>query len=89
MKEIVDELPYREAKRVVLTGSVACGKCSYNLTESCAPLLKTSDGKVYPLIKSDFVKQMRHSSAAEFKVSSRVRKMGGLSYLDIQAIDEI
>jgi len=87
LRGIVDELPYRESKRLVVTGSVACGKCSYHLTESCAPLLKTTDGKVYPLIKSDFVKQMRNSSAAEFKVSSRVRKMGGLSYLDIQAIE--
>jgi hypothetical protein len=45
--EITDEIPYREAKRLVVVGTMACGSCTYKKTASCAPLLKTEDGKVY------------------------------------------
>ena len=82
--EIVDDLPYRESKRLVLTGNMGCGRCSYQATAGCQPLLKTADGKVYPLIKNSIVKKMQGSDAGSgFKVSSRVTRVDGVKFLQV------
>jgi hypothetical protein len=86
VREVTDELPYGDNKRVVLEGTLACGKCTYQATETCAPLLKTADGKVYPLAPgNNLVKEMRHSKAGSFEVSGRVDKTYGTKYIDVVA----
>jgi hypothetical protein len=86
VREVTDELPYGNNKRLVLTGSIACGKCTYKTTASCAPLLKTADGKVYPLSpNNNLVNDMKHSKAGSFEVSARVKKSYGTKYLDVVA----
>lgn len=89
IKEITDEVPFREPKRLVLTGSMQCGHCSYDATASCAPLLKTTEGKVYPLLGSDLVKDMRKAGAAEYKVSTRVKKVDGINFLEVTAFEAL
>jgi hypothetical protein len=89
LKAVVDEVPAYESRRVVVTGTMACGHCSLEATATCAPLLKTTDGKVYPLAPSQMVKNMRHSDAAQFHVTSRVKNLYGVKYLDVQAFDTL
>jgi len=83
--EVVDALPYRDAKRLVLAGSMECGKCSYKAVDHCAPLFKTADGKVYPLMNTELVKKMRNGEASEYEVSTRVRNLDGIKYLEVKA----
>jgi len=86
VRDVSDELPYGNNKRVVLSGSLACGKCTYQTTTACAPLLKTADGKVYPLSpNNNLVSEMKHSKAGSFEVSARVKKSYGTKYLDVVA----
>ena len=82
--KITDEIPYRADKRLVLSGTMQCGHCSYEATESCAPLLKTVDGKVYPLAPGQILTKMKKTEAADgFEVTTRVKKIDGVKYLDV------
>ena len=84
--KITDEIPYRADKRLVLTGTMQCGQCSYEATASCAPLLKTVDGKVYPLAPGQILTKMKKTEAADgFEVTTRVKKIDGVKYLDVVA----
>ncbi len=85
LKELVDEIPLANNKRLVVTGAMECGKCTAKTTASCAPLFKTTDGKTYPLWKSSMVKNMQKDSASEYEVSTRVKKVNGIKYLDVVA----
>jgi hypothetical protein len=89
LKKIVDEIPYGERRRVVVAGSIECGSCTYKATTSCQPLLKTTDGKVYPLMRSGMVKKMRKSGATSVTVSSSVRRVDGVKYLDVKSFSAI
>jgi len=85
LAEITDEVPYGERKRIVVAGTMACGNCTYQKTAGCAPLIKTGDGKVYPLVNNEMVKRMREAEAEEgFELSARVRKLeDGMKYLEV------
>lgn len=86
LKGIVSEIPYRESKRMVIAGNMACGSCSYDATASCAPLFKTVDGKVYPLVPGQLVDRMKNAESTNgFEVTTRVKKMDGVKYLDVLA----
>ena len=85
LKGIVDEIPYAERHRVVVAGSMECGHCNYSATEHCQPLFKTTDGKVYPLIRSDLVTKMRSAEASAFEVSSSVKFVNGVKYLEVKS----
>jgi len=85
LKEITDPLPYKNNKRVVVTGSMQCGSCSYKATAACAPLFKTIDGKVYALIQNGKWEAMHKSGADTFEVSTRVTKRSGMKYLEVVA----
>jgi len=89
LKGIVDELPFREAKRLVVAGSLECGKCNYKVVSTCAPLVKTADGKVYPLLQNDLVHDMRQNKDGEYKMTTNVRKIEGISYLEVKAYTSI
>jgi hypothetical protein len=84
LAEITDEVPYGEAKRVVVTGTMACGSCTYHKTAACAPLVKTKDGKVYPLVKNQMIERLHQANAEEgVELSTRVRKIDGVKYLEV------
>lgn len=84
LREITDDLPYRENRRLVLTGEMECGYCNYKATGKCAPLLKTADGKVYPLVHDATVDRMHDIHASQYEVSTRVKKTSGVKYLEVQ-----
>jgi len=85
LKGIVTDLPYAERHRVVVAGTMECGHCTYKATAKCQPLLKTTDGKVYPLLQSNLVKDMRHDKTGTFEVSSNVKVVNGIKYLDVKS----
>lgn len=85
LKTIVDEVPHMERHRVVVAGSMECGHCTYDATASCQPLLKTTDGKVYPLLRNGLVKRMHKSDAKSFEVSTNVRLINGVKYLEVKS----
>jgi hypothetical protein len=82
IKQVSDEVPYAENKRVVLTGSYVCAHCSLHATEACAPMFKTEDGKVYPLMKTSRASDLRKAGKT-VEVSTRVRKIDGVKYLEV------
>ena len=82
----VDAVPYRENKRLVLTGSYECGHCGIGATAECAPMFKTADGKVYPLLDSERVSNLRDDKAsASVEISTVVKKIDGVKYLDVKS----
>src|SRR5262245_15936262 len=75
----VDAVPYRENKRLVLTGSYECGHCGLGATAECSPMFKTADGKVYPLLDSERVSQLRDDNASKnVEISTVVKKVDGV-----------
>jgi hypothetical protein len=86
LKAAVDELPYRENKRVVLTGAYVCGSCQLHVTEGCSPLFKTADGKVYPLIQNPEATRLRQADAGKgVEIASTVKKLDGVKYLEVKS----
>jgi hypothetical protein len=77
----------RAGRRVVLSGNAVCGKCTYEVTESCEALFATADGKVYRLMKNAHVDKMRKADVENgFEITTRVREVDGVKYLEIQNI---
>ncbi len=86
LKAAVDDIPYRENKRLVLTGSYACGRCTLEVTETCSPLFKTAEGKVYPMIKSQLTQNLRRADAGNgVEIGSSVKKIDGIKYLEVKS----
>jgi hypothetical protein len=85
LKGVVDELPYRESKRVVLTGEYACGHCTLHKTEECSPMLKTADGKVYPLLKSARASELKGVTGKSIEVAGTVKKVDGVKFIDLKS----
>ena len=85
LKGLVDEMPYAESKRVVLTGSYACGHCTLQKTAQCAPMLKTADGKVYPLVENSHASELRLAEGKSIQVSGNVKRIDGVKYLDVKS----
>jgi len=82
----VDVVPYREDKRLVLTGTYECGHCGVGATAECSPMFKTADGKVYPLWNSDRVANLRSDKAAKnVEIATVVKKVDGVKYLDLKS----
>jgi len=82
----VDAVPYRENKRLVLTGTYACGHCGIGATAECSPMFKTADGKVYPLLDSERVSHLRDDNASgNVEISTIVKKIDGVKYLDVKS----
>jgi hypothetical protein len=83
-------IPYDAGKRVELTGSVVCGHCDLNCTESCQVVFKTADGKVYLLMDSELVEKMRKKTAESgYKVVTVVRDVDGTKYLDVEKMSAL
>ncbi|HET6349619.1 MAG TPA: hypothetical protein VFH88_11110, partial [Candidatus Krumholzibacteria bacterium] len=85
LKGVVDDLPYAENKRVVLAGSYECGHCTLKMTEQCAPMLKTADGKVYPLIKNSKASDLRKVEGKNVKISASVKRVDGVKFLEVKS----
>lgn len=91
LKKVADNIPYRESKRIVVTGEVLCGKCTeIGEMATCQPMVKTSDGKLYPLVKNGVVKKLRAChSENKYKISGRVKKIQGVKYLDVTSVKDM
>ena len=80
-------MPWHESKRIVLTGSYVCGKCSLSKLDFCQGFLKTSEGSLFPLMTGLQVNKMKmaaHSKDAKgFEVVSKVRIINGVKYLQV------
>jgi hypothetical protein len=85
LKGVVDDMPYRENKRVVLAGAYACGHCTLDKTADCTPMLKTADGKIYPLLQNNRAKEMRSTEGKNIEVSGTVKKLDGVKFLDVKS----
>jgi hypothetical protein len=85
LKKTVDQLPYRENRKVVMSGKLLCGKCDLGAFAECQPLLKTAEGKIYPLAHGLQVKAMRKTGADSYEVSSQIKKIDGVKFLDVRA----
>ena len=85
LKGKVDEMPYRESKKVVIAGSYACGHCTLQKTEDCSPMLKTADGKVYPLLQNNHAMEMKSKEGKNLEVSGTVKKVDGVKFLDVKS----
>lgn len=83
--KVVDKIPYRETKRMVVSGSVVCGGCTMEGIDRCQPMVKTGDGKIYPLVRSAMVKKMGGCRGGEttYRIKGRVKKVYGVRYLDV------
>jgi len=89
LKGTVDVLPYSESKRVVLAGSYACGHCTLEKTADCTPMLKTADGKIYPLLKSNRASELRSMEGKGIEVSGVVKKIDGVKFIDVKSYKSI
>lgn len=85
LKGVVDEMPYRVSKRVTLAGSYACSHCNLEKTEACAPMLKTADGKVYPLLETARASELKNVEGKNIEVSGTVKKVDGIKFLDVKS----
>ena len=85
--EVADEIPYRETKRLVLTGNVFCGGCKMEGISKCQPMIKTDDGKIYPLARGAMVKKMGGCRGGEttYEIKGRVKKIYGVKYIDVKS----
>jgi hypothetical protein len=85
LKGLVDEMPYKENKKVTLAGAYACGHCTLAKTEDCSPMFKTADGKVYPLFKNARSSAMKDMEGKNIQVSGSVKKVDGVKYLEVKS----
>jgi hypothetical protein len=85
LKGLVDEMPYRENKRVTLAGSYACGHCTLQKTEDCSPMLKTADGKIYPLLENARASELKDIEGKNIEVSGTVKKVEGVKFLEVKS----
>lgn len=84
-KDAVDEIPYRENKRLVLAGSYVCGHCNLKATEGCSPMFKTAEGKIYPLIKNPEAMKLRAADSGKgVEIATSVKKLDGIKYLEVK-----
>ena len=89
VKEVADDIPYRENTRLVVTGTYTCGMCDLGTTKTCVAFIKTTDGKTYPLVKSCGMKGMCKSKSKDLEITGRVKKEGGVKFLDVTSYKAI
>jgi hypothetical protein len=89
IKTVMTDLPYNESRRLVLTGQVVCGKCQLQKFESCQAMFKTKDGKLYPLVSNGKVRQLKMNSKGEFQITTRVKRLDGIKYLEVTNFTEL
>jgi hypothetical protein len=70
---------------VVLTGAYACGHCTLQKTEECSPMFKTADGKIYPLLKSGQVSELKGAKGKNVEVAGSVKKLNGVKFIDVKS----
>jgi hypothetical protein len=81
----------KEGTRVVLTGAAVCGSCDIEVTEACATVFKTADGKYFMLLDSKKAQQLKKAKSEKgFEVVTKVRTLDdGEKYLEVQSYREI
>lgn len=93
IKELSTDLPYHEAKRLVVEGEYLCGKCSFDKLDTCQGFIKTGDGKLYPLIKngkfSGMCKSLQAKKHTKFEVVGHVRIVDGVKFIDVTRVAKI
>lgn len=85
LKDVVDDLPYAENRRISLAGAYACGHCTLGKTDACAPMLKTADGQVYPLLRTNQAKKLHSVEGKNIEVTGNVKRINGVKYLDVKS----
>jgi hypothetical protein len=85
LKGLVDDMPYKENKRVTLAGSYACGHCDLAKTDDCSPMLKTTDGKIYPLLQNARATELKDAEGKNVEVSGTVKKVEGVKFLEVKS----
>ncbi len=83
----IEDLPYREGTRIVLTGRYVCGLCNLGVTEECQPGFQTKEGQNYLLVTNNLSDKL-HDTARDndVEIVSRVRKLNGVKYLEVDVV---
>ena len=83
----IEDLPYREGTRIVLTGRYVCGLCNLRVTEKCQPGFQTKEGQNYLLVTNNLSDKL-HGTARDndVEIVSRVRKLNGVKYLEVDVV---
>lgn len=89
VKEIADDIPYRQNTRLVIAGKFTCGACDLGKTDVCQPFVKTADGDFYPLKRNGKITEMKNTGSKEFEITARVTKEGGIKFLDVTSFKAI
>ena len=84
------DISEREGKTIVLTGNATCGKCNLQVTDGCLTLFQTADGSYYRLIDNNHTGDMRAAKADKgFKIVTRVVKLHGVKYLEVETFSTL
>ncbi|MBI4719669.1 MAG: hypothetical protein HY770_00200 [Chitinivibrionia bacterium] len=90
IKKVATDLPYRESKRLVLTGEYVCGKCGLEKMDSCQGFFKTAQGDLYPLLKGTETKMMgkmaHKQEKNKFEIVGKVRIVDGVKYIEVTSV---
>lgn len=93
IKALSTPLRYHETKRLVLSGEYVCGKCSLSKLDFCQGFLKTSDGKLYPLLRGPrsrrMMKAVHGEKKAIFEIVAHVKLVQGVKYLEVAKFKKI
>lgn len=86
----IESIEDREGKTFVLTGRYVCATCDLGAASKngkCQPAFQTKEGKNYLLSKNNLSEQLRGEARdKDVEISSRVRKLDGVRYLEVEAI---
>lgn len=77
-----------EGRRLVLTGSAVCSKCTFKSTNSCSTLFQTADGNIYRLIDNNMIEGLR-AAENNVKITTTVRLIDGVKYLQVETFKAI
>lgn len=86
----IESIDNREGDVVVMKGRYVCGTCELGLKAAdggCQPAFQTKDGKNYLLSKNNLSEKLRaEAREKDVEISSRVRKLSGVKYLEVEAV---
>ena len=78
-----------EMASVTLSGTLGCGHCSYHMTESCAPAMKTADGVVYLIEGGEKQQELMDNRLdnPEVKIAGRVTEVDGQKVIYTDSVE--
>ena len=83
----IEDLPFSEGTRIVLTGRYVCGLCNLCVTDECQPGFQTKEDQNYLLVTNNLSDKLRDTARdKDVEIVSRVRKLNGVKYLEVDVV---